>query len=100
MKQTFKMYLNVGVTSYNEGQYSLTSYNVDNLKITHRTEALVREVDVEIDVPDGVDINALKLKALEEALAQDKADTFTRQNILLDQISKLKCLTHDGSEVV
>lgn len=95
MKQKFNMFLCVGVTSYNEGQFSLNTYNPENLDIKHRSEALVQKVEVEVDVPDKVDINALKLKALEEALEKDKADSFTRQNILIDQISKLKCLGHE-----
>ena len=95
MKQKFKMFLNVGVSSYNEGKFTLSSYNVDNLDIKHRNEAMVREVEIEVDVPDVIDVNALKLKALEEALERDKLDTYTRQNILVDQISKLKCLNHD-----
>lgn len=99
MKQKFNMFLCVGVTSYNEGQFSLNTYNPENLDIKHRSNALVQEVVIEVDVPDEVDINALKLKALEEALERDKADTFTRQNILIDQISKLKCLTHDDEVV-
>lgn len=95
MKQKFKMYLCVGVGNWNEGQFTVSSYNPDNLDIKHRSDAMVKEFEIEVDVPEKVDIIALKLKALEESLAKDKAETFTRQNLLLDQISKLKCLTHD-----
>lgn len=97
MKQKFKLYLGVGVSNWNEGQYNLTGYNPEKGSIEHRSEALVREVEVEIDVPEKVDLNALKLKALEDQLAQDKVDTHVRQNILLDQISKLKCVSHDDA---
>lgn len=99
MKQKFKLFLTVGISTWNEGKLNLQSFNPDTGDIKYRNDATVSEVEVEVDVPDKVDINALKLGALEEALAKDKAETFTRQNILLDQISKLKCLGHD-EEVV
>lgn len=95
MKHTFKMYLGVGVDTWNEGQFALHTYNPDDVRIEHRSSALVREVEIELDVPDAVDLNSLKLKNLEEALAQDKAESHVRQNLLLEQISKLKCLTHE-----
>lgn len=98
MKKTFKMFLTVGISNWNEGNFSLQAYNPDNGDIKYRNDATVREVDVEVDVPETVDITALKLKALEDALEKDKADSFTRQNILIDQISKLKCLGHEEVE--
>lgn len=95
MKHTFKMYMGVGVANWNEGKFELFSFNPEDVRIEHRTSALVREVEIELDVPDALDLNSLKLKNLEEALAHDKAESHVRQNLLLEQISKLKCLTHE-----
>lgn len=98
--QTFKMYLCVGVNGYNQGQFILSQYNPENLQLKHRDTAVVKEVEVTIEVPDKVDITGMKIKALEEALEIDKADSHVRHSQLLDQISKLKALTYDGVEVV
>lgn len=98
MKQTFKMFLVVGIHPTHDGKpaYSLSRWNVDEGDIKYRSEAMVKEVEVEVDVPDTLDLNSLKLNVLEEALKTDRAESQVRQNALLDQISKLKCLSHDG----
>ena len=93
--QTFEMFLCVGVASYNEGKFVLSQYNPEALKLQHRDLALVEEVEVTTPVPDKVDIVGLKVKALEDALEIDKADSQVRHNTLIEQISKLKCLTHE-----
>lgn len=95
MKQTFGMFLCVGVGDHNEGKYHLESYNPESTSIGTRYSALVNQVDVEVDVPDGVNVIDLKLKALEESLEKDKKASALRQAVLADQISKLKCLTHE-----
>lgn len=97
MKQKFKMYLCVGINRTHDGkpQYSLSRWNPDTGDIKYRTEALVQEVEVEVEVPDTIDITAVKVKVLEEALEKDRAESQVRQNTLVDQISKLKCLTHE-----
>jgi len=95
-KETFQMYLCVGVNGYNEGKFALTQYDPEALQLKHRDTALVKKVEVTIEVPGKVDIVGLKVKALEEALQMDKADSQVRHNLLADQISKLKCLTHDS----
>lgn len=99
MKQTFKMFLCIGVADYNKGKFSLQMYNPDNNDIKYRNEAMVRPVDVDVDVPDNVDITGIKIRVLEEALFKDRADSEVRHNLLLDQISQLKCLGHDAEAV-
>ena len=99
MKQKFKMFLSFGVSDYNKGKFSLQPYNPELVDIKYRSEALIREVEVEVDVPDKVDVTSLKLRVLEEALQKDRADSEARHNLLLDQISQLKCLGHDAEVV-
>jgi hypothetical protein len=100
MKQTFKMYLVVGINPTHDGkpQYALSRWNPDNGDIKYRTEATVREVEIEVDVPDTIDLTDVKIKALEEALQADRAESQVRHNTLMDQISKLKCLTHECAD--
>lgn len=97
MKQTFKMFLCVGITPSHDGkpQYSLSRWNPDTGDIKYRHEALVQEVEVELEVPDTIDLTTVKLRVLEEALQTDRAESQVRHNALIDQISKLKCLTHE-----
>lgn len=97
MKQKFKLFLVVSVRPNHEGkaEFGLSRWNPDTGDIKYRTEAMVQQVEVEVDVPDTIDLNAVKLGVLEEALKNDRAESQARQNLLLDQISKLKCLGHD-----
>lgn len=97
MKQKFKLYLCVGINPSVDGkpQYSLSRWDPDTGDIKYRHEAKVVEVEVEVEVPDAIDITSVKIKVLEEALQTDRAESQVRHNTLLDQISKLKCLTHD-----
>lgn len=99
MKQKFNMFLCIGISDYNKGKFSLQMYNPNNGDIKYRNEAMVRQVEVDIDVPDNVDINGIKISVLEEALFKDRADSEVRHNLLLDQISQLKCLGHDAEVV-
>lgn len=99
MKQKFKMFLCVGINPTHDGksEYALSRWNPDNGDIKYRSEAMVREVEVEVDVPDTIDITAIKVNVLEQALHTDRVESQVRQNELIDQISKLKCLGHEGS---
>lgn len=99
MKQKFKMFLCVGINPTHDGkpEYALSRWNPDKGDIKYRSEAMVREVEVEVDVPDTIDITAIKVNVLEQALHTDRVESQVRQNELLDQISKLKCLGHEGS---
>lgn len=51
--------------------------------------------DVEIDFPD-VDTRQLQIDALEAEVKQERADSQVRVNLLLDRISKLQAIGHDG----
>lgn len=99
MKQKFKLFLCVGINPTHDGkpEYALSRWNPDNGDIKYRSEAMVREVEVEVEVPDTIDITSIKVNVLEQALQTDRAESQVRQNALLDQISKLKCLGHEDS---
>lgn len=94
--QKFKMYLVVGTGSVNHGRVELTQYE-PSLKVDSMTAMigvrLLKEVECEFDVPE-FDLRAMEIDALEKSVIAEKADSQVRVNLLLDRISKLKCLTH------
>lgn len=51
--------------------------------------------DVEIDFPE-IDTRQLQIDALEAEVKQERADSQVRVNLLLDRISKLQAIGHDG----
>lgn len=51
--------------------------------------------ETEIDIPE-YDARGLMIESLEFSIEKERADSQIRVNILLDRISKLKCLTHES----
>jgi hypothetical protein len=50
--------------------------------------------EAEIDIPE-YDTRGLMIESLKASIKKERADSQSRVNILLDRISKLKCLTHE-----
>lgn len=94
MKKTLKVFLVVGVSSYNKGEVSIDSFNPDLLPLAQRSRMKLKELEIEVEVPD-FDFNSMMVESLEAVVEKEKADYQVRQNFLLDQISKLKCITQE-----
>lgn len=94
--QTFKLYMTVGVGSYNHGQIELSKFKPkeDDAGADMFAARFLREVYIEAEVPE-FDLATLEIDCLEKAIQREKADSQVRQSILLDRISKLKAIGHD-----
>lgn len=95
--QTFKMFMVVGTGTYNHGEVSIARYSPSDEPNSMFGYRLIKEVECEFDVPE-FDLRQMEIDALEKCVQAERADSQVRVNILLDRISKLKCLTHDVSE--
>lgn len=97
-KQLFKMYMVVGTGSCNHGKVSLQDY-APSLKPSSSDDLvgvrLIKEVECEFEVPE-FDLRQIEIEALESSVNQERADSQVRVNLLLDRISKLKAISHDG----
>lgn len=93
--QTFKMYITVGVGKYNHAMVELLSFKPADKSDDSFARRLLREVDIETDVPD-FDLVTLEIDALEKAVQLERADSQVRVNLLLDRLSKLKAIGHDA----
>lgn len=98
--QKFKMYIVVGTGSCNHGQVQLSPYK-PSLKADSTTSMigvrLLKEVECEFDVPE-FDLRTMEIDALEKSVIAEKADSQVRVNLLLERISKLKCITHESGD--
>lgn len=94
--QKFKMFVVVGTGDLNHGRVRLADYEPNSTDV-HFSARLLKEIEVETDVPD-FDLNQLEIDSLEKAVESERADSQMRVNILLDRISKLKCITHEAAE--
>ena len=95
--QTFKMFMVVGTGSYNHGEVSISKFKPDNKPDSMFGTRLIKEVECEFDVPE-FDLRQMEIDALEKCVIAERADSQVRVNLLLDRISKLKCLAHEASE--
>lgn len=94
MKEKIKAYLVVGISSWNTGRLEIQPYDPDLTDLANRHVMKLRELDLEVDVP-VYDINTMMVESLEAVMVKEKADFQVRQNLLLDQISRLKCITQE-----
>ena len=93
-KQTFKMYMVVGTGSCNHGQVFLQRIKPSSTDYLVGAR-LLKEVEFEFDVPE-FDLRQMEIECLEGAVKQERADSQVRVNLLLDRISKLQAIGHDG----
>lgn len=94
-KQIFEMFMVVGTGRYNHGKVSLSSYPPSDEPNDSFGARLLKKVDIEQDVPE-FDLALLEIEALERCVVQERADSLVRVNVLLERISKLKAIGHDG----
>jgi hypothetical protein len=94
--KTFSLFLSVCVSGYARGKYSLNDFDRSPFSSEWR---VVSKIDVPVVIPQ-LDLDTLEIEGLEAALQKDRAESQSRQNILLDRISKLKAIGHDGADDV
>lgn len=95
--QTFKMFMVVGTGRFNHGVVEISRFAPGEKPCDMFGTRLIKEVECEFDVPE-FDLRQMEIDALEKCVQAERADSQVRVNILLDRISKLKCLTHEVSE--
>lgn len=97
--QTFKLYIHKNVQDFGGGKISVMDFDMSKpYNGKPAGYVLLGTVDQEIDVPD-IDTNQIQIDALESCIQVERAESQSRVNILLDRISKLKCLTHEAEAV-
>lgn len=94
--QEFTMYMHVKTSGYGKGQIQILPF--DQTGFSHcKDQALLREFTIEADVPD-FNLDDMEVNSLEKELHMERAYSQIRQNILIDQISKLKAIGHEVIE--
>lgn len=90
-KQTFTLYVHAITRKWDpEPEISISDMSMEGCE----DYALICTREVEIDIPE-FDSRGLMIQALERGIQKERAESQSRVNILLDRISKLKCITHD-----
>lgn len=89
--QKVTLYVHTIIRSWDpEPEIFVASHNMGSVD----DYTLICTREVEIDIPE-FDARGLMIEKLESDVKKERADSQVRVNILLDRISKLKCITHD-----
>lgn len=75
---------------------SIENYDYRPLKNCMKDRVHLGEVEVQLDVPDA-DLRPLQIQQLEEEIRQVRADSEAKVCALMERISKLQAITHEGS---
>jgi len=92
--QEVKIYLLERVEGYNTGERYISRYAEHEMSHNNGQVVCLGERIIDIDFPD-IDTRQMQVDALEKAVQAERAESQSRVNILLDRISKLKCITHE-----
>lgn len=97
-KQKFNMFLCVGVGDCNRGIVSVQHFepSVPTSSDYLVGKALIKEFQIEVDVPEFNVVEA-QVVMLEKSLEIDRKESLARQGLILEQIAKLRCISHEGS---
>lgn len=98
MKKTLKGFLHFSAYPWNYGELVLR--HRDYTGDTTMCEILIKEIAVEIDIPDDFDPRPQQIKALEEKQKQAAAAFQTMNTEIMRQISQLQAICFDMPEVV
>ncbi|MBP3935008.1 MAG: hypothetical protein J6D44_14240 [Pseudomonas sp.] len=91
--QQFTLYMHITTHGYGKGDIQILPFDASTS--SHITDKkLIKKFSVGVDVPE-FNLETLEIEGLEEELRKDRAESQSRQNILIDRISKLKAIGHE-----
>lgn len=97
-KQTITLHMYESTGLYNAGHRDVYDRDFRGNSACMKDLIWIGQQDVEIDWPE-IDTRQLQIDALESQVQQERAESQSRVNLLLERISKLQALGHDGGEV-
>lgn len=96
-KQIFTLHICKNISDFGGGRISVSDFDMSEPIGSRPSDyVLLGTQEVELDVPD-VDTTQIQIDALYEQIKAERAESQNRINIWLDRISKLQCITHEGS---
>ena len=94
-KQTVTLHMYESSKPWNQGERTATQHDFRGVPECMDGRIYLGSQQVEIDWPE-VDTRQLQIEALESEVKQERADSQVRVNLLLERISKLQAIGHDG----
>lgn len=97
-KQTITLHLYEGTGLFNRGSREVNQCDFRTISDIMNNRVWIGQQDVEIDWPE-IDTRQLQIDALEAQIEKERADSQAKINLLLERISNLRAIGHEGGEV-
>lgn len=95
--QTVTLHMYESTNFFNPGKKEVSGYDMRGIDSFMSGRIWLGTVDVEIDFPE-VDTRQAQIDALEQRINKERAESQSRVNLMLEQISKLQALEFFGGD--
>ncbi len=94
MKKLVTLHMYEITADWAKGTLSVDEYDMRKSKELMRERVWIGQTDVEIDFPE-IDTRQAQIDILEAQVQEERAQSQSRVNLLLERISKLQAIGHD-----
>ena len=94
MKKLVTLHMYESTNDWAKGTLSVDEYDMRNSKELMRERVWIGQTEVEIDFPE-IDTRQAQIYSLEAQVQEERAQSQSRVNLLLERISKLQAIGHE-----
>ena len=96
-KQVITLHMYERTDKWSQGERRVDQFDFREHADCMKDRVWIGQCEVEVDFPE-IDTRQLQIDALEAQIQKERADSQVRVNLLLDRISNLRAIGHDGGE--
>lgn len=94
MKKLVTLHMYMGTSAWNHGENMVSDHDFRLTKQCMDDKVWLGSQEVELDFPE-IDTRQAQIDNLEASVQEERAQSQSRVNLLLERISKLKAICHD-----
>lgn len=94
MKKLTTLHMYIGISDWNRGEHMVSGHDFRLTKQCMDDKVWLGSQEVELDFPE-IDTRQAQIDNLEAQVQEDRTQSQSRVNLLLERISKLQAIGHD-----
>lgn len=94
MKKLVTLHMYLGTGTYNAGVHDISMHDFRGMSSCMNDKIWIGQTEQEIDFPE-IDTRQSQIDSLEAQVQEERAQSQSRVNLLLERISTLKAIGHD-----
>ena len=94
MKKLTTLHMYIGISDWNRGEHMVSGHDFRLTMQCMDDKIWIGSQEVELDFPE-IDTRQAQIDNLEAQVHEERAQSQSRVNLLLERISKLKAICHD-----